>query len=342
MIQIRHITKRYGDHFAVKDISFDIERGKIYGLLGPNGAGKSTTMNIMTGCLSATEGTVTVDGKDVFREPLEAKRRIGYLPEIPPLYAEMTPEEYLIFVSEAKGVPYEDGARQVKEVLALTGTDVVSDRLIRNLSKGYKQRVGIAQALLGNPEVIILDEPTVGLDPKQMIEIRSLIKELGKTKTVIVSSHILSEISAVCDHVMIISHGRLVANDSIAALEESVSAEHKLFLTVRGTAQSALALLNAIDAVTDVTEETTSKTDTCRFSMRFDKNNDPRETIFYMFAENKLPILDMTTDQVTLEDIFLQLTSEALPEEEAVADENNEGSDYIPQFSTTARKEDNE
>ena len=339
MIQVRHITKRYGDHFAVKDISFDIERGKIYGLLGANGAGKSTTMNIMTGCLSATEGTVTVDGKDVFREPLDAKRRIGYLPEIPPLYAEMTPEEYLIFVSEAKGVPYEDGIRQVKEVLALTGTDAVSDRLIRNLSKGYKQRVGIAQALLGNPEVIILDEPTVGLDPKQMIEIRSLIKELGKTKTVIVSSHILSEISAVCDHVMIISHGRLVANDSIAALEESVSAEHKLYLTVRGAAQSVLALLNAIDAVTDVTEETTSKTDTCRFSMRFDKNNDPRETIFYMFAENKLPILDMTTDQVTLEDIFLQLTSEALPEEEAVAYENNEGSDYIPQFSATARKE---
>ena len=335
MIRVRNISKRYGDHFAIKNISFDIERGKIYGLLGPNGAGKSTTMNIITGCLSATEGTVTVDGKDIFREPLEAKKKIGYLPEIPPLYSEMTPAEYLAFVAEAKGVPYEESIRQVKEVLALTGTDVVADRLIRNLSKGYKQRVGIAQALLGSPEIIILDEPTVGLDPKQMIEIRSLIKELGKTKTVIVSSHILSEINAVCDHVMIISHGRLVANDSIEALEESVGSEHKLYITVRGEAQKALALLNTVAEVTDVNEEEPSSTNTCRLSMRFDTNNDPRETIFYKLAENKLPIIDMTTDQVTLEDIFLRLTSEPLLEEENDAENENEKdtSDYVPQFA---------
>lgn len=344
MIQVKNISKRYGDNFAVKGISFHIERGKIYGLLGANGAGKSTTMNIITGCLSATDGQVTIDGKDILREPLEAKKKIGYLPEIPPLYAEMTPLEYLTFVAEAKGVPFDLGVRQVKEALVLTGTDTVADRLIRNLSKGYKQRVGIAQALLGDPEVIILDEPTVGLDPKQMIEIRNLIKELGKTKTVIVSSHILSEISAICDHVMIISRGRLVANDSIENLETSTNEERKLFLAVRGDAQKALDLLQEMDTVTNLVQEPTNTDNACRFSMSFDKDSDPRETIFYAFAENKLPIINITTNQVTLEDIFLRLTAETYLEDDTPCEAvEEEPSDYVPQFITAKdREEENE
>ena len=342
LIQVKNISKRYGDHFAVKGISFHIERGKIYGLLGANGAGKSTTMNIITGCLSATDGQVTIDGKDILSEPIEAKKKIGYLPEIPPLYTEMTPLEYLTFVAEAKGVPPELTARQVKEALSLTGTDAVADRLIRNLSKGYKQRVGIAQALLGNPEVIILDEPTVGLDPKQMIEIRNLIKELGKTKTAIVSSHILSEISAICDHVMIISHGRLVANDSIKNLETSTNEERKLLLTVRGDEQKAISLLQALEGVTNLSPEVKNMTGTCRFSISFVEDNDPRETIFYTFAEHKMPIMDMTTNHVTLEDIFLRLTAEPFFEEEEPCENHlEETSDYIPQF-TAEREEENE
>lgn len=340
MIQVHNISKRYGDHFAVKEISFHIERGKIYGLLGVNGAGKSTTMNIITGCLSATSGQVIIDGKNILDEPLEAKKKIGYLPEIPPLYSEMTPFEFLSFVAEAKGLSPELSTRQVKEALALTGTDAVADRLIRNLSKGYKQRVGIAQALLGNPEVIILDEPTVGLDPKQMIEIRNLIKELGKTKTVIVSSHILSEISAVCDHVMIISHGRLVANDTIKNLEDRNNEEQKLFLTVRGDEEKALLLLQSLDGITNLSQEITNIPSACRFSMSFSNDNDPRDTIFYTFAENKLPIIDITTNQVTLEDIFLQLTTDAfIEEEEAPRSDLEEYEGYVPQFTTDQEEE---
>ncbi len=317
MIQVKNISKCYGTNFAVKNISFNIEPGKIYGLLGPNGAGKSTTMNIITGCLSATSGSVTIGGDDILRSPIEAKKRIGYLPEIPPLYLEMTPYEYLNFVAEAKGVPQDKAILQVKEVMALTGTDTVADRLIRNLSKGYKQRVGIAQTLIGNPQIVILDEPTVGLDPKQLIEVRNLIKKLGETKTVIVSSHILSEISAVCDHIMIISHGELVANDTIHALESSVGSEIKLFITARGDASAASSLLNSIDGVTDITEESSPDENTCRFSMKFSSDFDPRDTLFYKFAENKIPIIGIATDKVTLEDIFLQLTTENPEDQEA-------------------------
>ena len=246
MIEVKNLTKKYGSFCAVSDLSFTIEKGKIYGFLGPNGAGKSTTMNIVTGCLSATDGQVLVDGADIFKDPLTAKKKIGYLPELPPLYTEMTPAEYLSFVAEAKGVGYEEAPRQVREVMELTQITHVADRLIRNLSKGYRQRVGIAQALLGNPEVILLDEPTVGLDPRQIMEIRELIRSLGQTKTVIVSSHILAEISAVCDHVMILSHGRLVANDSLAALEESALADAALSLTVKGAGEDVAALLSEI------------------------------------------------------------------------------------------------
>lgn len=220
MIEVTGLTKRYGSHLAVSDLSFHIEKGIIYGLLGPNGAGKSTTMNLLTGCLSATEGTVTVCGHDIFEEAAQAKRCIGYLPERPPLYLDQTAWEYLTFVGQAKGLHAPVLEDQLRHVLAVTGTETVAHRLLKNLSKGYQQRVGIAQALLGDPPVIILDEPTVGLDPKQIIGIRKLIRSLGETHTVILSSHILSEVQAVCQRVLILSHGHLVACDTLEELEQ--------------------------------------------------------------------------------------------------------------------------
>lgn len=237
MISVEHLTKCYGDFIAVNDLSFEIEEGHVYGFLGPNGAGKSTTMNIMTGCLSATEGHVKIDGHDIFEEALEAKKLIGYLPEQPPLYMSETPMEYLKFVGEAKGLRGQELRNQVEEVIKQTKIEDVKHRLISKLSKGYRQRVGIAQALLGNPKVIILDEPTVGLDPLQIIEIRELIKQLGQTHTVILSSHILSEIQAVCDHILIISKGKLVANDKAENLTQDANLE-EVFLAL--TEEAAL------------------------------------------------------------------------------------------------------
>ena len=219
MIEVKHLTKRYGNHTAVSDLSFTIEKGQIYGFLGPNGAGKSTTMNIMTGCLSATAGDVKIGGFDIFEESEQAKKLIGYLPEQPPLYPDMTPREYLTFVARAKGVSAKQIPEELSRVMTVTQIMDVGDRLIKNLSKGYKQRVGIAQAILGDPEVIILDEPTVGLDPRQIMEIRDLIQEMGKAHTVILSSHILSEVQAVCQTILIISKGKLVACDTPENLE---------------------------------------------------------------------------------------------------------------------------
>ena len=228
MIQVKHLTKRYGGFTAVNDLSFTLENGHIYGFLGPNGAGKSTTMNIMTGCLAATDGTVLIDGCDIFEDAQKAKRLLGYLPEIPPLYTEQTPLEYLSFVAEAKGIPGKDIPDEVARVIDETRLTEMANRLIRNLSKGYRQRVGIAQALLGNPPYIILDEPTVGLDPLQIIEIRDLIHELGQRHTVILSSHILSEVQAICESVLIIAHGRLVAFDTPQNLEKTLASANRL------------------------------------------------------------------------------------------------------------------
>ena len=238
MIEVKNLKKNYGSFKALHGISFNVERGHVYGFLGPNGAGKSTTMNIISGCLAASEGTVTINGHDIFRDPIAAKKCIGYLPEIPPLYPDMKVMEYLEFVGRAKGVSSSELYSQIDEVIDLTGLGGVHTRLIKNLSKGYKQRVGIAQAMLGNPEVIILDEPTVGLDPIQIIEIRSLIRSLSETHTVILSSHILSEVSAVCDRIMIISGGRLVANDTIEGLERKYSSEVTLELEASSAVMS--------------------------------------------------------------------------------------------------------
>ena len=339
MIQVRNLTKKYGDFFALNDVSFDIERGKIYGFLGPNGAGKSTTMNIITGCLSATSGSVFVDGKDVFTKPLEAKRSIGYLPELPPLYTDMTPAEYLSFIAHAKGVSYEDAPRKIREVMEQTQIVHVADKLIRNLSKGYRQRVGIAQALLGDPELIILDEPTVGLDPKQILEIRELIRELGKTKTVILSSHILAEIRAVCDHILILSHGRLVADDPIDALEESALAHTQLCLGIKGAEDEILSLLEAIPGVSEI-EALESDTDgICRFALTTDPENDPRDAIFYTLAEHKMPLAEMHTESATLEDIFLALTSDEELAKENEVEEIPDADDYTLMFSTATNEE---
>ncbi len=305
MIKVRNLTKKYGNHLAVNNISFDIKPGKIYGLLGPNGAGKSTTMNILTGCLAATSGEVKVGGHDIFEEPIEAKRHIGYLPEQPPVYGEMTPREYLMFVAEAKGVSFEKSLRHVKEVMQLTQIYDVRNRLIKNLSKGYRQRVGIAQAMIGEPDVIILDEPTVGLDPAQIIEIRNLIKKLGQIKTVIISSHILAEISAVCDHLIIISHGNIVANDTLEHLEAEASRDNAVVLKIKGDLGKSKKFIEAVKGVSavDCSEENGIVTAV----VTAESGEDIREELFNIFASAKMPILDMHSNETTLEDIFLRL-----------------------------------
>ncbi len=308
MIEVKGLTKRYGTHTAVDNVSFKIRNGRIYGLLGPNGAGKSTTMNIIAGCLSPTEGTVLINGYDICDRPIEAKRQIGYLPEQPPLFGDMTPFEYLCFVAEAKGVKDELIDRQVKEAMAVTDILAVKDRLIRNLSKGYRQRVGIAQTMLGAPDVIILDEPTVGLDPRQLTEIRALIRKLGEKLTVIVSSHILSEISELCDHVIILSEGRLVADDSMAELEARVSPEKILLMTVKGDEEGACAVLKGIEGVTSVTDVGTAGEGAVRFKVTTAADSDLRDTIFFAMAERRYAVISMEMAEQSLESIFLSLT----------------------------------
>ena len=313
MIEVRHLSKRYGTHLAVDDLSFSIDRGVVYGFLGPNGAGKSTTMNIMTGCLGATEGEVLIDGHNVAEEPMEAKKHIGYLPELPPLYGDMTPEEYLRFVARAKGLRREKSARQIETVMEKTRIADVRKRLIRNLSKGYRQRVGIAQALLGNPEVIILDEPTVGLDPAQIIEIRELIRELGKEHTLVLSSHILSEVQAVCDSILILSKGRLVACDTAENLTKLMRGRENLRLLTRAEEETIRPIVEKVDGVESLAfaeEDGLTAVDVTPV-----EGQDVREALFNAFAETKVPLLELRTEKASLEDVFLELTGgEAQPE----------------------------
>lgn len=317
MIEVKHLSKRYGAHPAVSDISFTVEKGVVYGFLGPNGAGKTTTMNIITGCLGATEGEVLIGGHNIVDEPMAAKKLIGYLPEQPPLYTDMTPEEYLRFVMEAKGIPSKEHDAQLRSAMDRTGIQDVKKRLIRNLSKGYRQRVGIAQALLGNPEVIILDEPTVGLDPAQIIEIRELIRDLGHTHTLVLSSHILSEVQAVCDSLMIISKGKLVAGDTVDNLTRLFAGTETLKLEVRANATSALMLLNGIDGVEDV-QPALSEDDTTRLTITPRQGIDIREAVFNAFSEAHTPILEMTRERATLEDVFLEFTQDAPQDNKAL------------------------
>ncbi|MBE5891492.1 MAG: ATP-binding cassette domain-containing protein [Lachnospiraceae bacterium] len=309
MIEIKNLVKSYGSKKAVDNLSLTIEPGKIYGFLGPNGAGKSTTMNIMTGYLGATSGTVLINGHDIFAEPEEAKKCIGYLPEIPPLYLDMTVEEYLSFVAELKKIPKKDRARNLRESMVMTQTFDVKDRLIRNLSKGYKQRVGFAQAIIGYPDIIILDEPTVGLDPHQIIEIRDLIKSLGEKHTVILSSHILTEISAVCDHVFIISNGKLVASDSTEHLLKSTQKDqaHEIDLVFKGEQEHCIEVLQNVEGV-DSAEVVSEENDEFAVRVTATGDVDVREAIFYACADAKMPILEMHSLTKSLEDVFLELT----------------------------------
>lgn len=313
MIEVTNLTKKYGVHIAVDHLSFRVEKGQIYGFLGPNGAGKSTTMNIITGYLAATEGTVTIDGKDIQKDPEEAKRSIGYLPELPPLYVDMTVREYLEFVAELKKVPKKERKRQIDEVMEMTQITDMQQRLIKNLSKGYRQRVGLAQAILGYPEVIILDEPTVGLDPKQIIEIRDLIRKLGENHTVILSSHILSEVSAVCDHIMIIANGKLVASDSPENLQKLMSGSMELDLEVKGSVAAVKTALQEISQIDRIEENTEASKNVAKLKVISKENADIREQVFYALADAKLPILEMTHAEKSLEDIFLELTEDVAP-----------------------------
>ena len=309
MIKVEHLTKKYGEVLALDDLSFEIEEGRVYGFLGPNGAGKSTTMNIMTGCLSATAGSVTIGGHDVFEEPDAAKRLIGYLPEQPPLYMNETPLEYLRFVGEAKGLRGAELTAQIDEVAEQAGTSGVMRRRIGDLSKGYRQRVGIAQALLGEPRVIILDEPTVGLDPIQIIEIRDLIRSLGQSHTVILSSHILSEVQAICDKILIIAHGRLVAFDTPAKLEERLAATGELSLTTDVSLDAARKALAGVKTLAEVLPEMSADGFThLRLRASQEDLYATAREVFFAFAERRLAILELRLNKASLEDVFLELT----------------------------------
>ncbi len=323
MIEVEHLTKTYNGRVnAVDDLSFTVEKGQIYGFLGPNGAGKSTTMNIITGYISATSGTVTVNGHDIFSEPKAAKRCIGYLPEQPPLYMELTPLEYLKIAAGLKGVPKDERGRQIEEIMEMTGISAVSGRLIRHLSKGYRQRVGLAQAMIGFPDILILDEPTVGLDPKQIIEMRELIRSLRERHTVILSSHILSEVSAVCDTVLILSKGRLVASDTPDNLSRRMEARNTLLLTVRGGESAAAAALEKLgDAASVETQPSAHEAGAVELRIETDGETDLREQVFYLLAGARLPILAMSRPSVSLEDVFLELTG---TDAAAAVDEPNE------------------
>lgn len=310
MIEVKNLVKRYGDHIAVDHLSFQVQDGQIYGFLGPNGAGKSTTMNIMTGYIGATEGEVLIDGHDILADPEEAKKCIGYLPELPPLYVDMKVEEYLQFVSEIKQIDRSKRKECVKKSMEMTGLIPVAGRLIKNLSKGYKQRVGLAQAIMGMPKIIILDEPTVGLDPKQIIEIRDLIRGLAKNHTVILSSHILSEISEVCDHIMIISHGKLAASDTPENLIKMMDASHILELLVKGTEEQIRDVVDSIGEVVSLSIKPSEEQMVKAVSLNMKEDADIREQLFYAFAEAKCPILMMQSSKVSLEDVFMELTAD--------------------------------
>lgn len=310
MIEISNLVKKYGDHVAVDNLSLTIEPGKIYGLLGPNGAGKSTTMNILTGYIGATSGTVKINGYDILDQPEEAKKCVGYLPELPPLYMDMTVAEYLKFVAELKKIEKKKRKEMINDAMEMTGVFDVSERLIKNLSKGYRQRVGFAQAVLGYPQIIILDEPTVGLDPKQIIEIRELIKKLGENHTVILSSHILTEISAVCDHVFIISKGKLVASDATENLINLMSTEQNIDIIAKCDEAVARQVIENVSDVKEVKFEQPEEDDTVKFVVRTQKGCDIREGLFKAFCDRNITLLEMHSAVKSLEDVFLELTGE--------------------------------
>lgn len=310
MIEINDLVKKYGDHVAVDHLTLQVEPGRIYGFLGPNGAGKSTTMNMITGYLGATSGEIKINGHDILAEPEEAKKCIGYLPEIPPLYLEMSVEEYLLFAAEIKKLKKADHRAFVEDAMQTTGLLEVRGRLIRNLSKGYRQRVGLAQAILGYPDIIILDEPTVGLDPKQIIEIRELIRNLGQKHTVILSSHILTEIAEVCDYVYIISQGKLVAGDTTQNLISQMSGAQEIELTVKGDSDALSEVLGSVEGMDHYQMNSSEKDGLSYVTVYAQKACDIREELFFAFADARLPIMQMNVITKSLEEVFLSLTKE--------------------------------
>lgn len=307
MIEVKNLVKKYGNHTAVDHLNFTIEEGHVYGFLGPNGAGKSTTMNIMTGYLGATEGEVLINGHDILKEPEEAKKQIGYLPELPPLYMEMTVHEYLEFVAELKGIAKNKREESINEVEKMVKIWEVENRLIRNLSKGYRQRVGLAQAVLGFPKIIILDEPSVGLDPKQIIEIRELIRQLAKKHTVILSSHILAEVREVCDYILIISKGKLVASDTPENLERNLGDSDLIEIETKAGPDEVRRILETVDGIRSISTKHLENGITWA-QVQEKKNTDIREKVFQAFAQNHQPLLKLNPLQVSLEDVFMELT----------------------------------
>lgn len=310
MIEIQNLTKHYGEIKAIEDVSFNVNKGEILGFLGPNGAGKTTTMNIITGYIPSTSGTVKVDGFDIMDEPREVKKRIGYLPELPPLYMDMTVTDYLDFCSALKEVDKKEWKSQKDDIMELVKITHVRHRLIRNLSKGYRQRVGLAQALVGTPDVLVLDEPTVGLDPKQIIEIRKLIKALGKNHTIILSSHILPEVSAVCERVVIINKGQIVAVDTPSELSKNLGDYSRFTMTIAGPEKKVKDLLQQVYGVKYLEVQSNIRDDEYSYIIEADKNLDIRKPIFHKLAEVGYPILELKSLGLSLEDIFLQLTTE--------------------------------
>ena len=323
MIKAAHLTKIYGDRIAAKDISFEIPDGKICGFLGPNGAGKSTTMNIITGYMAPNSGTVLFDDINMHTNPEKAKRMVGYLPEVPPLYFDMTVTEYLKFVIELKGIKKADRASELERVIVKTGLSLMKTRLVKNLSKGYKQRVGLASALVGNPKFLILDEPSNGLDPKQIVEIRNLIEELGKDHTIVLSTHILSEVSAICNHIIIISHGRLLASDSPEGLEEKFNKNQQIDLVVKANASNVETALDSLEN-TDSYNVISENDGVTHVKIKAVEGTDIREELYNLFSSKNMPILEQKVDYASLESVYLKLTSEEyyseLLEKEGVTD----------------------
>ena len=327
VIQIENLVKKYGANLAVDGLNLDIEGGKVYGFLGPNGAGKSTTMNVITGYIGATSGTVKVNGFDILKDSKKAKASVGYLPEQPPLYNEMTVKEYLKFVAELKGIPKKERQDAINAAVEKTGITEVYERLIRNLSKGYKQRVGIAQAIIGMPEIIILDEPTVGLDPKQIVEIRDLIKTLGEDHTVILSSHLLPEVSEVCDYIYVISQGKLVAEGTESELSKDIAKENILEVTIQGDKAVVETLVDDMVSVKDFSVDETDEG--VVLTVRTEEDTDIRSGLFAICASKGLPIVGMNYQQSSLEDVFLEITEDYKAPEKKSKKKDKEDTDAV-------------
>ena len=325
MVKVTDLAKNYGDVAAVKGLSFELETGKIYGFLGPNGAGKSTTMNIMTGYIAPSAGTVVINGHDIRKEPEKAKQNIGYLPELPPLYTDMRVGEYITFAQELKKVPRDDRPEELKKILKLTGLEEYEHRMIRNLSKGYKQRVGLAQALVGDPEVIILDEPTVGLDPQQIIEMRNLMRSLREDHIVILSTHILTEVTEVCDEVLIISNGELAARGTPDELESELEKKTRIDIEVLGDAEKIRAALKSVNAIDNIlVGDTSDSGDSVKITVETSSEDDIRAEVAKALAAAALPVLSMNVESSSMEDVFLSVTRQTkgrIGKDEAETDE---------------------